>query len=391
MSSAAMQLKPRNLAKRSLQHTDISARIDKTTHAHDGEGEAHGNPKVPSGAQLISLPVGTQGAKIAVYWTASPKNEKVTNAYVMMHGRLRDGNTYWTTMNKILSSAQKSKYKGAPNEAIVAAPQMYSEKLNKGQYDNNTLAWADVNAWEAGAVASHPKGTNLTSMDALDAILDHFTNRTAFPSMKNVTMIGHGGGAQLMNRYAVTGKNSSSSKVHVRYIVGDPSSSPYFTKHRTHLKNSNVTTSNCHGYNTWRYGFEKFPGTLSANVSAKDYFRQYIQRDVVNLIGLKDVKHNGDQKCMSLLQGGEKRRDRNLVWWRYINSLARTNESLSGFPGNFSGLPNWSDKHNGSFNVRLAVVQHASHDAEKVFSKSTGLSALFDRYSVTQGWRPKTT
>ncbi|WFD42589.1 hypothetical protein MPSI1_001235 [Malassezia psittaci] len=389
MTSAAMHLKLPKLSRRSLQHTDISATTDKKTHAHDGEGEAHGTPNVPSGAQLISLPVGTQGAKIAVYWTASPKNQNVTNAYVMMHGRLRDGDTYWTTMNKILKSAQKANYKGAPDEAIVAAPQMYSEKLNKGQYDNNTLAWADVNAWEAGSVATHPKGTNLTSMDALDAILDHFTNSTAFPSMKNVTMIGHGGGAQLMNRYAATGKNSSSSSVYVRYVVGDPSSSPYFTQHRTHLKNSNVTTSNCDGYNTWRYGFHNFPGTLNSNVSAKDYFRQYIQRDVVNLIGLKDVKPNGDQKCMALLQGGEKRRDRNLVWWNYINSLARTNESLTGFPGNFSGLPDWSDTHNGSINVRLAVVQHASHDAEKVFSQKTGRSALFDHYSVTQGWRPK--
>ena len=50
--------------------------------------------------------------------------------------------------------------------------------------------------------------------------------------MKNITMIGHGGGAQLINRYAATGKDPQSPKIYIRYVVGDPSSSPYFTEHR---------------------------------------------------------------------------------------------------------------------------------------------------------------
>lgn len=387
-SEASMMIKMPHY-KRGWSHMDISSYMDAQSQVHGNEGEAHGKPNVPKGAQLITLPVGNGGEKIPVYWSASPNNSQVEQAFVMMHGRLRDGDHYWSIMHKVLKSAKKAHYKGAMKETIVAAPQMYSEKLNKGQYDNETLAWDDVNAWESGAIATHPQGTNASSMDALDAIIDHFSNKTAFPNMKNVTMVGHGGGAQLMNRYAITGKDPANSTIHVRYIVGDPSSSPYFTKHRPVTNKSIASKSKCHGYNTWRYGFHNFTGTLDSKLDAKDYFGRYVQRDVVNLIGHKDVKPNGDQKCMALLQGGHKRRDRNMSWWRYINTLARTKEDLTGFPGNFSHLPDWSDTYKGNFSVRLAIVQQAAHNAEKVFSGKIGRSALFDDYSVEEGWRPK--
>lgn len=374
--------------RRDLSHVDISSFMDAKSQVHGNEGEAHGAPNVPDGAQFITLPVGDKGDKIPVYWSATPNNPKVEHAFVMMHGRLRDGDHYWTVMNNVLNSARKANYKGAMKESIVVAPQMYSEKLNKGQYDDMTLAWDDVNAWESGAIATHPYGTNMTSMDALDAIVDHFSNTTAFPSMKNITMIGHGGGAQLINRYAATGKDPQSPKIYIRYVVGDPSSSPYFTEHRPVTDTSIASIDKCDGYNTWRYGFDNYTGTLDSKLMPKDYFGRYLRRDVVNIIGLDDTKPNGDQKCMALLQGGSRRRNRNLSWWRYINMLARTNETLTGFPGNFTDLPDWSDEWVDRIGTRLAIVEDATHNAAEVFEGKIGRSALFDDYSVETGWRP---
>ena len=374
--------------RRGLKHLDISSLMDAKSNVHGNEGEAHDSPNVPDGAQLISLPVGNDGDKVAVYWSAHPDDSKVEQAFVMMHGRLRDGDHYWEVMNNALKWAQEDNYDGASKETIIVAPQMYSSKLNKGQFDDKTLAWDDVNAWESGAIATHPKGTNLTSMDALDAILDHFSDSKTFPNIKNVTMVGHGGGAQLMNRYAMTGKDPQNKDIYVRYIVGDPSSSPYFTEHRPVSDKSIAKIDDCDGYNTWRYGFENFTGTLDSKLQPKDYFGRYIRRDVVNIVGLHDIQPNGDQKCMAILQGGKKRRDRNLSWWRYINMLAKTKENLQGYPGNFSDLPDWSDVYENQIGARLVVVEDAEHDAEKVFSSSIGRSALFDHYNIKQGWRP---
>lgn len=371
------------------QHIDILTKIKLKHNVDDRDGENHGEVKVPKGSQLITLPVGSKGEKIAVYWPTSVNNAKTEHAFVMMHGRFRDGDRYWSIMDEALKSAKESKNFDPGKEAVVVAPQMYSAKLNKGQYDDKTLAWGPGNAWVAGTVATHPKGTNLTSMDALDAILDHFSDKNAFPNMKNVTLIGHGGGAQLMNRYAATGKDPTSRDIYVRYVVGDPSSSPYFTGHRPVTDKAVANIDTCKGYNNWRYGFVDFPGTLSSKMNPKDYFGRYLNRDVVNIIGLRDINEdNGDQSCMAVLQGGRKRRDRNFSWWRYINVLARTQEVLEGFPGNFSGLPDWSDVHPGTIRTRLAIVEDASHNAEKIFHSKIGRSALFGHYEVDQGWRP---
>lgn len=367
---------------------DISSLIDSKTNPNNNDGESHKSPSVLDGSQLISLPVGDGGEKVAVYWSANPNNAKVENAYIMIHGRKRDGDHYWSVMRDALKSAQDANYTNAKKDVLIIAPQMYSTKLNKGQYDPMTLAWADVNAWQSGATATHPKKTDANSMDALDAILDHLSNTTAFPSLKNITMVGHGGGAQLMNRYAATGKDPQNNQLYVRYIVGDPSSSPYFTRHRPVTDKSIAMIDECDGYDEWRYGFSNFTGTRNATLQPKDYFGRYLRRDVVNIVGLEDIKLNGDQKCMALLQGGPKRRNRNLSWWRYINMLAKTDEDLTGFPGNFSELPDWSDVYSEKIGTRLAIVANVTHDVDKLFNSKIGRSALFDDYNIERGWRP---
>jgi hypothetical protein len=88
------------------------------------------------------------------------------------------------------------------------------------------------------------------------------------------------------------------------------------------------------------------------------------------------------------MQGGSKRRDRNLVWWQYVNMLARTNEDLTGFPATFEELPDWSDVSNNQISMRLSVVEGAGHDAEAVFSSKEGRASLF-AVDVPTGWRPE--
>jgi hypothetical protein len=48
--------------------------------------------------------------------------------------------------------------------------------------------------------------------------------------MKTITFLGHGGGAQVVQRYAVLGReNPAKKRISVRYVVADPSSMLYFT------------------------------------------------------------------------------------------------------------------------------------------------------------------
>ncbi|RSL87640.1 hypothetical protein CEP51_002119 [Fusarium floridanum] len=355
----------------------------------NSEGEAHSKVTPPEGAEFASIKLNNNSnTELAVFISDKVEKSRVGHAFIIVHGKLRDGDYYWETMNKVVKRAKAKKYPGSSRETIIIAPQLFSTVFNSGQYTPRQLAWGDLNAWQAGSVATHPTGTNFSSMDALDAVLDDASNRENYPNMKNVTIVGHGGGGQLVQRYAAVGKEPP-AHISVRYIHGDASSCAYFTMDRPIMEYEGTAPGACEFYNTWRYGFDQFPGTIDGRKSPKEYFKQYITRDVISIVGYRDVKSNGDTSCMARAQGGTKRRDRNLVWYRYIHTLARTNENLKGFPGKFENLPDWSLVSNGSVKLRLTVVEDAAHDVAEVLQSENGLSALFSDGDVYAGWRPK--
>lgn len=371
-------------------HGAAAAKRDASTLMSGGnnnEGEAHGKVDVPSGAELQSLKIGSGSETVATFWTKNPDNSAATHAYVMIHGKLRNGGEYWTTMNDALDTAVKDKYAGASKNDIVTAPQFYSTRYNSGQYKSSELAFDDVNGWQAGDPASHPDGTKLTSFDALDAYVDEFADASKYPQMKNLTFVGHGGGGQLIARYAQVAKDPPLS-LHIRYIMGDPSSNSYFTKDRPTFDGDKIKVSDCEYYNTWRYGYDNFTGTVAGKRTPQEYFQTYIRRDIVSIVGLQDTAASGDTYCMAQMQGGTKRRDRNLCWYQYVHGLAKTDEELKGFPCTYNNLPDWSNLSQNVVSLRLVVVEDADHDAGKVFGSPEGRSALFDSGDVKTGWRP---
>ncbi|KAI8679224.1 hypothetical protein NCS57_00199600 [Fusarium keratoplasticum] len=351
--------------------------------------QAHGKITPPEGAELASIKLnGKDKTEVAVFISDKVKKMRVEHAFIIVHGKLRDGDYYWETMNKVVKRAKEANYPGSNRESVIIAPQLFSTVFNSGQYTSRQLAWGDLNAWQAGSVATHPSGTNFSSMDALDALVGDISDRSKYPSLINVTIVGHGGGGQLVQRYAAVGKDPP-AHISVRYIHGDASSCAYFTTDRPIMEDEGAAPGACEFYNTWRYGFDQFPGTIDGRKSPKEYFKQYITRDVISIVGYRDVKSNGDTSCMATAQGGTKRRDRNLVWYRYINTLARTSENLDGFPGRFGVLPDWSSVSNGSVSLRLSVVEDADHDVAEVLQSKNGLSALFSDGEVYAGWRPE--
>ncbi|UZJ57604.1 hypothetical protein CBS101457_006924 [Exobasidium rhododendri] len=354
------------------------------------EGEAHGAIVAPQGSVFTSVGVGASQDRIGAYWSDSPSNTTATQAFIMIHGRLRDGDAYWTTMNDVLTTAVQSNVIGADKDAIVVAPQFFSTKYNSGQYASDELAWDDVNGWQAGDVATHPSGTTLTSFDALDALTAEFSNQARYPALKNITFVGHGGGGQLIQRYAMVSADAPSG-LHIRYIHGDPSSCAYFTTDRPIKMSDNdviPTKSSCQYYNTWRYGFDNFTGTATGLLPISQYFKQYITRDVISIVGYQDIDQSGDTYCMANMQGGTKRRDRNLSWWQYVNTLARTQEDLTGFPATYSNLPDWSNISSNVIRLQLIVVESADHNANQVFGSMEGQAALFSAEQMPTGWRP---
>ncbi|KAF5349801.1 hypothetical protein D9758_010169 [Tetrapyrgos nigripes] len=363
------------------------------------EGENHDPLKAPDGSEIRSISIGTTGTTVPAYWSTGVENQmqEATQAFIVIHGKLRDGDNYWSIMQQALESAVQDNYPGVDSKAVVVAPQFFSERFNSGEYSNTDLAFLDVNAWQAGDVAVHPQGTKVTSMDAIDSLIQTFADKNQYPSMKSVIVVGHGGGGQLIARYAAVGIDPPDG-ISLRYIVGDPSTNAYFTTHRPVATTENNFNSSCDFSNVWRYGFDNFTGTTQ--LSAQEpfvYFQKYINRDIVFLIANDDTDVNGDQYCPALVQGGTARRDRNLAWWAYINTLARTPEPvqlLSNLVPEFAknkNLPNWSNATRSSSFIgpKLIVVENAGHDPAQVLGGSEGRAALWNAMSdMPQGWRP---
>ena len=340
----------------------------------------------PQGSVLASFTFG-KNAQLPVYWTENANNQSSTHVLIVIHGSLRDGDSYWAALNGIKEQQLAWGNENVDPNLIITAPMFYSTRFNSGLYTAQQLTWGDLNLWQMGAPSNHPNNTRISSFTAVSELIEHFSQRKLYPNMKNITLIGHSGGAQFVNRYASV-VPTEPKHVHVRYLVADPSSSMYFTPHRPITDPSYVNITNCTTFNDWRYGVHKFDITPYSGKSGKYYFRTYTRRDVINLNGLLDTELNGDQQCMALAQGGSQRIGRNLAWWKYINLLGGTDEDVSLFPGNFSDMPDWGNMINDQFNVKLSVVANATHDVTEVFSSPQGVSAMFDSSDINFGWRP---
>lgn len=55
------------------------------------EGESHTPIVPPEGSVFSSVPVGSGGEQIAVFWSGNSSNTTATQAFIMIHGKLRNG------------------------------------------------------------------------------------------------------------------------------------------------------------------------------------------------------------------------------------------------------------------------------------------------------------
>lgn len=316
----------------------------------------------------------------------------------LQHGVDRNANTYWKILNNAWAAARDSGYSHANDLSIRLAPLFFSTDRDSEALNSSTLAWGDPNAWTGGDGSTHPSGSDLSTFTVLDALVDKYSDSSNFPHMKRIVFVAHGGGAQVVQRYAVLGRTSS---VDIRYVVGDPSSMLYFTKDRP----VKVDTSSCPAYNDFRYGLDNYDEPYSLSGSAVSLFKRYASRDVHYLVGLEDTSaDDGDQLCGGRAAGGSARRDRSQDYWAYLHLLAGST-STPDYPGYYPALdssksapssratssssskssyPTSSKSTIAKFKSAGADLAHtfhgvegAGHSASEVLESSVGLDAIF--------------
>ena len=272
---------------------------------------------------------------------------QVQRALIVIHGRLRNAQTY------LRSAEQAATQAGQLSTTLVIAPQFLNESDGtRHALPDAVLRW-HANDWMAGAPAL--SAASLSSYAALDKILERLDDRKRFPNLREVVVAGHSGGAQVVQRYAMTtqaDKALQADGIKVRYVIANPSSYAYFNAQRPI---PTFDAANCPGFNTWKYGLKELPAYAQGE-KHRQLEQSYIERDITYLLGAKDIDPNHpalDKSCEAEAQGAF-RLERGKNYFEYL-----------------------TQRHPQGLNQRLVEVPGVGHNGDQMFTSPEGQKALF--------------
>ncbi|AZE91398.1 alpha/beta hydrolase [Pseudomonas orientalis] len=270
---------------------------------------------------------------------------KVTRALIIVHGRLRNAQTY------LQSGIDAANHAGVGGNTLVIAPQFLNQAdVKRNHLDDQVLQWKG-NDWMAGEPSTGPG--HLSSYAALDQIIKHLGNRTLFPALKEIVIAGHSGGGQVVQRFALTGHDHPllhTEGISLRYVVANPSSYAYFSPQRP----VPFDTASCPGFNDWKYGMQHLPDYVGQQ-GAQQLEHAYVSRDITYLLGQQDIDPNHpalDKSCEAETQGAY----RLIRGHHYFDYLKQRHPQLGH---------------------RLVEVPGVGHDGDRMFTSPQGQKVLF--------------
>jgi pimeloyl-ACP methyl ester carboxylesterase len=306
----------------------------------------------------VTTGAGSGVAPLYVTCDWSVPQPAIRRAVILIHGRLRNADTYFQLAQQALAAAG-----GNESDTLLVVPQfLASADVTAHGLSADTLHW-DWTGWMGGdaALGSAP----LSSFDVLDAILDGLAVREQFPSLASVVIAGHSGGGQVAQRYAVLARGEArlaQRGVTVRYVIANPSSYVYFDAQRPTGDGgfAPFDASRCPGFDDWKYGLNRLPAYAQCAGQADcagALEAAYAGRDVTVLLGSEDCDpaHPAlDTSCAARAQGAH-RLERGLAYERYMRM-----------------------RHPAGLRHRTIVIDGFGHDGTGIFTSPQGVAAVFD-------------
>jgi hypothetical protein len=262
-------------------------------------------------------------------------------ALVIIHGRLRNAADYFATGLALAKAA------GPVGEAtIVVAPQFLNPAdVTAHHLAGRYLRWNDD--WAEGRPAQNPAAAHsddpaASSYDVLDDVVAKLSNTSAFPQLQRIVFVGHGGGAQMLARYAVVMRPQPGPAI--SFVIANAGTYLYPTTARP-------LPPDCQDFNKWKYGFDNPPPYVG---DVGKILHDFAARDITLLLGAKDRKSNGvlDQSCAAQAQGRNRlERGRNYVGAMTTSGMAPL--------------------------LKHAIVHGAGHDEKKMLLSTEARNAIF--------------
>lgn len=286
-----------------------------------------------------------QGSGYALYFGngSLEGNADATRAIVIVHGVLRDADYYYDT--GVIAAAAAHRL----DNTLVVAPQFVEAKDLEGRdLPQSTLRWNG--RWPGGSDAESP--APISTYDVFDAMIARLSDQQRFPRLKDIVVMGHSAGGQIVQRYAIVGKAPQldpGPHVPVRLIVSNPSSYLYFTDWRP------LPPHNCPDFDRWRYGLTGAPRYVTGTAAQLE--SRFVKRNVTYLIGEADTNPNEDDLDRSC--GGEAQGPYRFARAKYFIAYV-------------------AKRHPEGTNQEYAFVPHVRHDNRGMFTSSCGIGVIFD-------------
>lgn len=308
----------------------------------------------------LSTPAGVVQAPLYLSADWSVPQPRVERAVIVIHGKLRNADVYYRTAERARAAAGV-----APGTTLLIAPQFLATIDARALHlPADVLRWKG-NAWMGGEPAAG--GASLSSYAVLDAIARHLADRRLFPHLRYVVFVGHSGGAQVVQRYAVAARGVHAlarAGIAVSYVVANPSSYAYFDARRPAANGgfAPFDAAACPGFDDWKYGMQARPPYLDGRSPAL-LEAGYAKRRVTYLIGGRDVDPRQaalDRSCPAEAQGGN-RLARGQAYFRYLQA-----------------------RHPQGLNQQFHVVPGVGHDGARMLTSPCALAVTFGVKTCTK-------
>jgi hypothetical protein len=282
---------------------------------------------------------------------------EITAVAMVLHGKGRNVESYFHALERAAEEAGSD-----AQHTLLLAPQFLREEdIEAYHLPRQFLRW-HAGSWSAGEPALGP--IRLSTFDVIDGLLTILGDRRRFPNLRAIVLVGHSGGGQLLNRYAIVGKQVGmlgSMGVHVRFVIANPSSYFYFSDDRPLSDGSFAPFrgSSCPNFNHWRYGSVNAPPYVGDTSAAawESLERNYAAANVIYLLGADDTdpaQVDLDTSCAGEAEGPE-RLDRGKAYFRYLRN-----------------------RHGQDFRHQLWMVAGVAHVGSRMVDSPCGIAAIFD-------------
>lgn len=235
----------------------------------------------------------------------------VTRAVIVIHDIQRDAAQGIATLMTLGGQNDKSTLILAPQFPLELDVKRFADHLpEQGQ---QIARWPVNRGWQIGGESLLPSSRlGVSSFSAIDLLLLYLADQKRFPQLRQVVLVGHGMGADFVQRYAAVGQAIDvlgKQGLPVRFVVANPSSYLYFTAQRPSKAGPTFMRADsaaCPKVNAYPYGLQEL-ATYPRRIGASAIRLSYPDRHIVYLVGDRIGSDNYlERDCAAQAQGEDR-------------------------------------------------------------------------------------